>query len=63
MEIENIWERKRLKDLEWLRDNTSPLSPNFRSILIRIRNTKERIDEAKYSLAIYQEQLDFLSIG
>jgi hypothetical protein len=56
-------ERKKLKDLEWLRENTSPQSPNFWSILIRIRNTRERIDEAKDSLGVYQEMLDVLSIG
>ena len=56
-------EKKKLKDLEWLRDLTEPWSPNFWSILIRIFKAKERVREAQESLAVYQEQLDFLSIG
>ena len=56
-------ERKKLKELEWLRDHTEVWSPNFWSILARIRNTQERVQEAKESLAVYKEQLDFLSIG
>ena len=57
------YERKKLKDLEWLRDNTPPSSPNFLSILLRIINAQERVSEAKESLAVYKEQLDFMSIG
>ena len=56
-------ERKKLRDLEWLRDHTKPWSPKFLSILIRIFNAQERVKEAKESLAVYQEQLDFMSIG
>ena len=58
--------REKLKQLEKLRDKhvkENPLPENFWSILIRIRNTKEKIDDIKHSLAFYQEQLDILSIG
>jgi hypothetical protein len=59
-------ERKRLKDLEklreeWLKDENNR-SPPW-SILIRIRKAQDRVQDAKDSLAVYQEQLDFMSIG
>lgn len=58
--------RQKLKQLEKLRDKQvkeDPLPLNFWSILIRIRNIKEKIDDIKHSLAFYQEQLDYMSIG
>ena len=41
------YERKKLKDLVWLRDHTPPSSPNYLSILLRIVNAQERVSEAK----------------
>ena len=57
-------EKNKLRNLEWLRDHiVEPWSPDYWSILIRIFKTQERVKEAKESLVVYQEQLEFLSIG
>ena len=61
--VQQVEERKKLRDLEWLRDYMEPWPPNFWSILIRIFKAQERVQEAKESLAVYQEQFNFMTIG
>ena len=56
-------EKRTLKTLEQVLDQTNRWSPEFWYILGRVYKARERVKEAKESLAVYQEQLDFLSIG
>ena len=56
-------EKKILKNLERFPDQTESWSPEFWYILGRVYRAQERVKEAKEALAVYQEQLDVLSIG
>ena len=56
-------EKRILKNLEKRLDQTKQWSQEYLYILGFVFRAQARVKEAKESLAVYQEQLDVLSIG
>ena len=56
-------EKRILKNLEKCLDQYKQWSPEFFYILGRVYRARERVKAAEEALAVYQEQLEVLSIG